>query len=104
MGLPSPHVCDTTPWGCPRPWSLAQHHFHPCTVSYQTWLACPLTLWCGATSPPPPLTHAHHGAGLGCPSSLPAFLRSLRGNSIGVSGAKAMANALKVNRSLRRLK
>uniref|UniRef100_A0A8C8SRS5 NLR family CARD domain containing 3 n=1 Tax=Pelusios castaneus TaxID=367368 RepID=A0A8C8SRS5_9SAUR len=36
-----------------------------------------------------------------CPSVFAGFHCSLRGNSIGVAGAKAMANALKVNRSLR---
>lgn len=105
MGPPSPHGCDNAPWGCPRPWSLAQHCFHPCIVSYQTWLALSLDLlmW-GQLSHL--LLSPMESTG---PSQavLPhrfAFLHSLRGNSIGVAGAKAMANALKVNRSLRRLK
>ena len=75
----------------------------------------------GATAPPQLLSpHClHPGAyahrkGAGLPSQLPlclrlrlrvpAFLNSLRGNTIKVAGAKALANALKVNSSLRRLK
>lgn len=53
------------------------------------------------------------GRGAGLPSQLPlclrlrlrvpAFLNSLRGNTIEVAGAKALASALKVNSSLQRL-
>lgn len=39
-----------------------------------------------------------------CLSLLPLFVRSLRGNSLGLAGAKAVASALRVNRSLRRLR
>lgn len=63
-------------------------------------LAClALDLLCAVTSPPPPV-RGHPGLSF----LTPAFVCSLRGNSIGVAGAQAMANALKVNRSLRHLK